>query len=186
MRFTVMGVAVGAALAITSVPANAAWHSYINRFYGFSFEAPGDLKTEKTKYSAQMAGENNDGVIYRAVDDNIEYKVTVVDFTPRAGEGAVLLGEATFQFQNNKKLIMDTFGRVDGMYGRKLSVDQPNNGGRTLGAFYFINGRLISLQATVLPANGDYGTPDMGRFVDSLAFRPDRAESGSTDLTVPQ
>ena len=27
------------------------------------------------------------------------------------------------------------------------------------------------LQATVLPANGDYQTPDMGRFVDSLAFR---------------
>jgi hypothetical protein len=185
MRFTVMAGVMGAALMVTSMPANAAWHSYINRLYGFSFEAPGELKTEKAKYTGQVSGDNN-AVIYRAVDDNIEYKVTVVDFTPRAGEGAVLLGEATFQFQDKKKLIMDTFGRVDGMYGRKLSVDQPNNGGRTLGAFYFINGHLISLQATVLPANGDYGTPDMGRFVDSLAFRPDRAESGSTDLTVPE
>ena len=127
-----------------------------------------------------------DAIVYRSVDDNIEYKVTVVDFTPRAGEGAVLLGEATYMFQDKKKLLMDTFGRVDGMYGRKLSVEQPNNGGRTLGAFYFINGRLISLQVTVLPANGDYGTPDMGRFVDSLAFRPDRAEKGATELGLPR
>ena len=98
----------------------------------------------------------------------------------------MLLGEATFLFQDKKKLMMDTFGRVDGLYGRKLSVDQPNNGGRTLAAFYFINGRLISLQVTVLPANGDYGTPDMGRFVDSIAFRPDRAEQGSTELALPK
>jgi hypothetical protein len=89
-------------------------------------------------------------------------------------------------FQDKKKLLMDTFGRVDGMYGRKLSVDQPNNGGRTLGAFYFVNGRLISLQVTVLPANGDYGTPDMGRFVDSLAFRPERVEKGATELGLPR
>ena len=185
MRFTTLATLVGATLAILTVPAEAAWKSYISRTLGFSFEAPGDLKTEKGSYDAALAGKH-DAIIYRSIDDNIEYKAIVVDFTPRAGEGAVLMGEATFSFQDKKKLLMDTFGRVDGLYGRKLTVDQPNNGGRTLAAFYFINGRLISLQATVLPANGDYLTPDMGRFVDSLAFRPDRAESGSTDLTVPQ
>jgi hypothetical protein len=185
MRFTVLAGLAGVALAVTTAPAFADWHSYINRTYGFSFEAPGEVKTEKAAYKGQLAGDK-DAVVYRAIDDNIEYKVTVVDFSPRANEGAVLLGEATYQFQDKKKLIMDTFGRVDGMYGRKLSVDQPNNGGRSLAAFYFINGRLISLQVTVLPANGDYGTPDMGRFVDSLAFRPERAEQGSTELQVPK
>jgi hypothetical protein len=55
-----------------------------------------------------------------------------------------------------------------------------------LAAFYFIKGRLISLQVTVLPANGDYGTPDMGRFVDSIAFRVDRAEQGSAELALPK
>src|SRR5215471_21406498 len=186
MRLTVLAGLMGAALAITTIPAGAAeWKSYISRNLGFSFEAPGALRTEKGTYEAQVAGKR-DMVVYRAIDNNIEYKATVVDFKDRVGDGAILLGEATFLFQDKKKLLMDTFGRVDGMYGRKLSVEQPNNGGRTLGSFYFINGRLISLQVTVLPANGDYGTPDMGRFVDSLAFRPDRAESGSTDLTVPQ
>jgi hypothetical protein len=181
MRFTALVSLVGVTLAIMTAPADAAWKSYINRSLGFSFEAPGDLKTETGAYDGQLAGKH-DAVVYRSLDDNIEYKVTIVDFTPRAGEGAVLLGEATFSFQDKKKLLMDTFGRVDGQYGRKLTIDHPNNGGRTLGAFYFINGRLISLQATVLPANGDYTTSDMGRFVDSLAFRPDRAEQGSTEL----
>jgi hypothetical protein len=185
MRFTTLATLVGAALAILTAPAEAAWKSYISRSLGFSFEAPGDLKTEKGTYEAALAGKH-EAVIYRSVDDNIEYKATIIDFTPRAGEGAVLMGEATFFFQDKKKLLMDTFGRVDGLYGRKLTVDQPNNGGRTLAAFYFINGRLISLQATVLPANGDYLTPDMGRFVDSLAFRADRAEKGSTELALPR
>jgi hypothetical protein len=185
MRVTILVGLVGAGLAMMIAPANAAWKSYISKPLGFSFEAPGDLKTEKGTYEAALAGKK-EAVIYRAVDDNIEYKAMMVDFTSRAAEGAVLLGEATFLFQDKKKLLMDTFGRVDGLYGRKLSVDQPNNGGRTLAAFYFINGRLISLQVTVLPANGDYGTPDMGRFVDSIAFRVDRAEIGSTELALPK
>jgi hypothetical protein len=185
MRISVLASVACVALMSATAPANAVWKSYISKSMGFSFEAPGDLKTEKTKVNGQLAGDK-DAVVYRSVDDNIEYKVTVVDFTPRAAEGAVLLGEATYLFQDKKKLLMDTFGRVDGMYGRKLSVDQPNNGGRTLGAFYFVNGRLISLQVTVLPANGDYGTPDMGRFVDSLAFRPERVEKGATELGLPK
>lgn len=185
MRYTILAGLVGAGLALITLPAEAAWKSYISKQLGFSFEAPGDLKTEKGTYDGALSGKK-DAVLYRSVDDNIEYKVMVVDFSPRAAEGAVLLGEATFLFQDKKKLLMDTFGRVDGLYGRKLSIDQPNNGGRTLAAFYFIKGRLISLQVTVLPANGDYGTPDMGRFVDSIAFRPDRAETGSTELALPK
>ena len=185
MRISVLASVACAAFFAVSAPANAAWKSYISKSMGFSFEMPGELKTEKAKFNGQLAG-NKDAVVYRSVDDNIEYKVTVVDFTPRANEGAVLLGEATYLFQDKKKLLMDTFGRVDGLYGRKLSIDQPNNGGRTLAAFYFVNGRLISLQATVLPANGDYGTPDTGRFIDSLAFRPERVEQGATELSLPK
>ena len=185
MRLTVLAGLVGAIIAVTTMPASAQWKSYISRPMGFSFEAPGVVKTEKGTYEGQVAGKR-DAVIYRSIDNNIEYKATVIEFKDRVGDGAVLLGEATYVFQDKKKLLMDTFGRVDGKYGRKLTVDQPNTGGRTLAAFYFLDGRLITLQATVLPANGDYQTPDMGRFVDSLAFVASRAEAGSTELTVPR
>jgi hypothetical protein len=81
---------------------------------------------------------------------------------------------------------MDTFGRVDGHFGRKLTIDLPNNGGRTTAAFYFVNGRIVSLQATVLPANGDYDTPEMGRFIDSITFYTVRAANDATELTLPK
>ncbi len=82
-------------------------------------------------------------------------------------------------------MLMDAFGRVDRQYGRKLTVDQPNNGGRSTAAFYFINGRIVSLQATVLPANGDYETPEMGRFIDSITFFAVRAADDAIELPPP-
>jgi len=81
---------------------------------------------------------------------------------------------------------MDSFGRVDGHYGRKLTVDLPNNGGRTTAAFYFVDGRIVSLQATVLPANGDYDNPEMARFVDSISFYTVRAADDAIELPMPK
>ena len=74
----------------------------------------------------------------------------------------------------------------DAVYGRKMTFDMPNKGGRKTSAIYFTRGRLFMFEATVLPANGDYGTPDTGRFVDSVAFVLSRAEAGSTELATPK
>jgi hypothetical protein len=180
MRGTAM--AIGAGMALASVaPAQAAWKSYISHPFGFSFEAPGEIKLEKGTYQATIAG-NRETVVYRSIEDNIEYKASVIDLTAQENNAATLLNEATFVFMNGKKLLMDTFGRVDRQYGRKITIDRPNNGGRSMGAFYFIRGRLIHLEATVLPANGDYDSPDMARFVDSIAFFTVRAAPDATEL----
>jgi len=175
-------------LLIAAVPAEAAWHSYVSHELGFSFEAPGEVKASNGTYRGEIAGPRQT-VVYRSVDDNIEYKVTVLSFAQAPMDGADLLGERAYMFQNNKKVLMDTFGRVEpgkeAIYGRKITVDQPNNGGRTLASFYFTNGKLYILEATVLPANGDYATPDAGRFIDSITFNLTRAEKGATELKVP-
>jgi hypothetical protein len=183
MRFTVLATLVGALAAMTT-PATAAWRGYISHPLGFAFAAPGELKVEKGTYRGAVAGEH-DTLVYRFVDDNIEYKAVVIDMGDRANDAATLLGEAEYNFQNGKKVLMDTFGRVDRQYGRKLTVDLPNNAGRASAAFYFINGRIVSLQATVLPANGDYDTPEMGRFVDSITFFTVRAEDDAIELPGP-
>jgi hypothetical protein len=109
----------------------------------------------------------------------------VIDVGAKANDAATVLGEAEYIFQEDKKVLMDTFGRVDRQFGRKLTIDLPNKGGRTTGAFYFVNGRILSLQATVLPANGDYDTPEMGRFVDSLTFFTVRAADDAIELPAP-
>jgi hypothetical protein len=38
--------------------------------------------------------------------------------------------------------------------------------------------------ATVLPANGEYRTPDLGRFVESLSFQASRVDPEATELKI--
>jgi hypothetical protein len=185
MRLTVLGGVIAMALA-ASAPADAApWKPYISHEMGFAFAAPGDMKVAKGSYSGAVAGKR-DTIEYVFLDDNIEYKLVVIDTRDRANESATLLGEAAYIFQEDKKVLMDAFGRVDRQFGRKLTIDHPNNGGRSTGAFWFINGRIVTLQATVLPANGDYDTPEMGRFIDSLTFYTVRAPDDATELPIPR
>jgi hypothetical protein len=184
MRFLVMAILAAVALAATTTSAAAQWRPYISHPLGFAFAAPGQMKVEKGTYTSALAGQR-ETLTYAFMDDNIEYKAIVIDMRDRANDAANLLGEAQFTFQNGKKLLMDAFGRVDRQYGRKLTVDLPNNGGRAMGAFYFINGRIVSLQATVLPANGDYETPETGRFIDSITFFSVRAADEAIELPPP-
>ena len=179
----------GAAVTIAAMPAQAAWKSYINRELGFSFMAPGEVKAALGNFRGAIAGPRQT-IVYRSVEDNIEYRVTVMSYFHAQAEGATLLGERQYMFQDGKKVLLDTFARVepgkDAVYGRKMVVDLPDNKGRTTGAFFFTKGRLIALEATVLPAHGDFATPDPARFVDSLVFVLSRTEPGAVELETPK
>jgi hypothetical protein len=113
-----------------------------------------------------------------------------MSFIQAQAEGAAILGEREYMFQDKKKLLSDTLARVgsgkDAVYGRKIVVDLPGNRGRSTGAFYFTRGKLIILEATVLPAHGDLTSPDADRFVDSIAFAVTRTEPGAIELEMPK
>jgi hypothetical protein len=183
MRLTLASSLAWVALALTILPAEAAWHGYVSREAGFSFIAPGDMKAEKASYDSAIAGKR-EATVFQSVEDNIQYKVTVVDFTSSANEADALLKEASAAAQDRTKILADAEARVDSNYGRKMTVDLPDNGGRSMSGIYFKDGRLIHLEATVLPANGDYETPDMGRFIDSVAFYEGRAEADARELKL--
>ncbi len=178
----------GISLFAAAAPAEAAWHSYVSHELGFSFEAPGEVKSLIGDSRGEIAGPRQT-VVFRSVDDNIEYKVTVLPLPQAQMDGADILGERAYNFQNNKKVLMDTFGRVEpgkeAIYGRKITIDLPKNGGRALASFYYTKGRLYVMEATVLPANGDYATPDAGRFIDSITFNLARADKSATELKLP-
>jgi hypothetical protein len=190
MRRWMSAALAGAALAMAAMPAmpaQAAWKSYINKDLGFSFAAPGEVKAAVGNFRGALAGPRQT-VVYRSVEENIEYKVTVISFLQAQAEGATLLGERQYTFQDGKKVLTDIFARVgsgrDAVYGRKFVVDLPDNKGRATGAFFFTKGRLIALEATV-PANGNLASPDPGRFVGSVAFGPSRTEPGTVELKTP-
>jgi hypothetical protein len=189
MRKWMLASMAGVAVTMAVMPAQAAWKSYINRELGFSFMVPGEVTTSVGTFRGQIAGPRQT-IVYSSVDDNIEYKVTVMNFRQAQAEGAAILGEREWMFQNRKTVVMDTFGRVepgkDSVYGRKIVVELPDNKGRATGAFYFTKGKLITLEATVLPAHGDYGSPEPGRFIDSLVFVLSRTEPGAVELKTPE
>ena len=174
---------MGSALVLAAAPAKAEWHSYfIKEGVAFSFVAPGDMKAEKLMYKSAVGGERK-AVVFGSLEDNVEYKITIVDFAGSTGDEAALIKEATTASQDRTKVLMDEDARVEASYGRKLTVDLPNNGGRSSSAIFFKDNHLIQLKATVLPG-GDLRTSDIGRFVDSLAFYETRADEGATELKL--
>ena len=189
MRARTLAAFAGAVLAISTADAQSVWKAYIAKDHGFSFMAPGEVKAALGTYRGALAGPRQT-IVYRSMDNNIDYRVTVMSFIQAQAEGASILGEREYAFQLKKKVVMDTFSRVesgkDTVYGRKIVVDQPENKGRTTAAFYFTKGKLISLEATVLPANGNYDSPDPGRFVDLILFVVSRADKNAIELPILQ
>lgn len=185
-RLTVLA----AVLSLTGIPADAAvWKTYASHTLGFSFDAPGEVKTAKGTYRAGVAGVN-DAIVYGVAENNIRYRVTVIDFSKRLGESSVIMEEAAYILQDGKHVLMNDFGRVEpgknAVYGRRMTFDLPDKGGRENAATYFTKGHLYILEAVVLPANGDFTTPDAGRFLDSLVFDLNHTEPGAAELPIPK
>src|SRR5262245_23758809 len=128
MRKRIFASLVIAALAMAATPAPAAWKTYINKDLGFSFSAPGEIKAGVGNSRGQIAGPRQT-IIYRSVEDNVEYRVIVMSFIQAQAEGASILGERQYMFQDRKKVLSDTFARAgsgkDTVYGRKLVVELP-------------------------------------------------------------
>ena len=180
MRVWVLSGFLGVGLALMATSASAQWKSYVNKEAGFSFLMPGAMKTEKATFKS--AAGDQAATVYSATDDNIVYRVTVVEIGNQDPQAAIN-GAATV-FQTDKKVMADAQARVEQNSGRKMTADLPNDGGRSMAAIYIKNNRLIQLDVTVLPANGDFGTPDTGRFIDSIAFGDERYEADATELQL--
>jgi hypothetical protein len=179
----------GAAILISTLPAAAEWKSYVSKDLGFSYMAPGEVTPALGTFRGEVAGPRQT-IVFRSTEDNIEYKVTVMNFRQAQADGAVLLGERAFMFRQRNTVLADTFTNVgsgkDTIYGRKIVIDLPMNKGRTTGAFYFTNGKLYTFEATVLPARGNYTSPDPARFVDSIRFGLAGTQPGAVELRTPK
>jgi hypothetical protein len=173
---------VAAALTAIALPAQAAWHSYAAQGSGVLVRST--RRRQNGQGDLQSAAGQRAATMFRSLDDNIEYKVTVVDFANRANDEASPYQRSRNLSQNNKKVLADAEARVEQSYGRKMSFDLPNNGGRSMAAVYISRGHLIQLEVTVLPANGDYASPDLGRFIDSIAFNSGSSDPGKVELQL--
>src|SRR4029079_8379051 len=120
-----LGTLTIAMLAAATLPAEAAWKQYFSREAGFSFNAPKGVKTSKTAYRSAAAGPRN-ATVFETNEDNVVYRVTVVDFNGRTSEDAIK--EASGMFTAGGKVLSNEEARVDSSYGRKMTVELANNG----------------------------------------------------------
>ena len=188
MRLLTLAALAGMVLGSSTAPAFAEWKTYVSKDLGISFMAPDGVKAAEGTYRGEVAGPRQT-ITFRSTEDNIDYKVTVLSFTQAQADGATLLGEREFMFRRGNDVLMDAFTQTgtgkDAIYGHKLEIALPMNKGRTMGAFYFVNGKLYALEAT-MPANSNYASPGPQRFVDSIKFNLSRAEPGAVVLTTPK
>lgn len=181
-RFMLFGSVALTGLAGFGAPASAAWEYYISHPLGFSVAMPGEIAPSRGAYAAELAG-TRDAIVFASTEDGIAYRITVVDMRSIEDNAANLLGEAAYNFQAAGRVTMDVYARVDRHFGRKLSIELPD-GGRESAQYYFLNGQLLEFRATI-PAGGDYGSPNVARFIDSVAFYPDMASQDSVQLALP-
>ena len=66
------------------------------------------------------------------------------------------------------------------VYGRKSTVEL-SQGGQATTAFFFANGNLYQLTATVSAESGDYASVSLSRFVDSISFDLGSLDVGGAD-----
>lgn len=188
MRLTALAMLAGAMLAGMTGPAQAAWKTYVSHKIGFAIDMPGKVTPGTGIFGGRTSGPQ-ESIVFRSEENNIKYEVTVFNYVQAKATSASLIGEVEFQFQDKAKLLSDTFSRIKSgknwVYGRKIVVDLPKNGGRAKTAFYFSKGYILWLQATVLPANGKYDSPDAARFLDSIRLDLASAPKDATELPMP-
>ena len=188
MRGYGFALATAVAALICAAPAEAGWGYFACPSDNFASQFPDVPKMETVSFAMPRHGKALSARTYTSTVDDIVYKMLVADYSDRALDGASILEEAIFQHTEaddhglqNGKLLGNTTTRIEPVvrgatYGRSITMDYPNDGGRNQTNFYFRDGKLYEQSVTILPANGDYGGPYGSRFVESLMFNLSRMD----------
>jgi hypothetical protein len=189
IRTLIISLLLALLLASGAGRAQTGWQTYSSNELNFSFEAPDGIVSE---IGATIRGTyvgTKEQIVFRTEENNIEYRVGVTNFAQAQAISETVLGEALFLFQEGKTVLRDTFARVgegrDMVYGRRSTVEL-SQGGQATTAFFFTNGMLYQLTATVAGANGDISTPGIDTFIGSVRFEPAGAGANAMELTLPE
>jgi hypothetical protein len=170
-----LAVAFAAAAMLVSLPASAAqWEEVIYEDLGIAKEWPNPPTREAGEYNSAIIG-TVPSTEFATEDDNIAFHMTVAETQDHVDRAASILGECVANAERLGTPLANMTNRVEGgadaIYGRLVSVDLANNGGRRQTACLFnATGRLYIVSATVLPEHGQPNSSMVIRFTNSLSF----------------
>jgi hypothetical protein len=157
-----------------ATPAGA-WQEYLylDRGVAIQFPVAPQIRTA-THESTLLKG--LPATIYSAEDDNVLYRLTVVDLGTRVDAAPNLLNEAAYFLMREGDVLFTDFPRVyndeRAIYGLTLVVDRTD-GSRARSSLYVSRGRLYVADAIVRPARGDKDMTVPSRFDQTIRFPPD-------------
>ena len=153
----------------------SAWKEYKYLDQGVAIQFPAKPQAMKSTYDSVYA-KGLASMVYSAEDDNVLYKLTVVDLTARPDMGANFLSEAANRRQRDGEVLFTDFPRVyqdaRSVFGVSLVVDRTD-GSRVRTSLYHHKGRLYIADAIVLPARGDKDMTTPSRYDQTIRFTPD-------------
>ena len=162
------------ALFLGTAPASA-WTESIYLDQGVAIQFPAKPQAMKSAYNSIFA-KGLPAMVYSAEDDNVVYKLTVVDLTNRPDVGANFLNEAANGLMREGEVLFTDFPRVyqgeRSIFGVTLVVDRQD-GSRVRTSLYYNKGRLYIADAVVLPARGDKDMTTPSRYDQTIRFPPD-------------
>ena len=167
---------VFAVIVAGSLPANAAWQEYVYTDLGIAKYFPAAPKLEKGTYGEGIRlplSKVVPATIVSVEDGGVLYKMTVVDFSGRADEGANIMGEAFSSLAAKGTVVSQGFPRIDlgtqSVYGLVLIVDEKR-GDHTTSAVFFNKGKLYLIQAIVPQNSPNRANSGIGRFIETVRF----------------
>ena len=179
MRLIAIAMAAAAMLATASAEATD-WSEYRYEDLGVIKEFPGEPTRTEGVYTTPIVG-TAPTTEFTYEEDNIVFEMTVVELQDKVGISASILGECEANAESEGTPLANMTNRVEGgedaIYGRLVSVELANNGGRRQTACLFnATGRLYIIRATVLPEHGQPNSSMVIRFTNSLSFDFERYE----------
>jgi hypothetical protein len=165
MRLTAL---VLAGFVVCSPAVAQTWQDFSYPDFSFALAFPGEPKIEDSNYTS-ISGVTVPARVYSLVQDNIEYKMIVADFSHETmGEDAVI-SEAIKTLAQAGEVKVDIPHRISRVFGRQLSIANKDGGHSSIAVFYYQK-RLYQIAGTVLPSHPDPSSGEAIRFQQSLQF----------------
>jgi hypothetical protein len=165
-------VALGMMLGLSPAPA---WEEYVYLDHGVAIQFPVRPETSTAPYESALV-KGLTSTIYMAQEDNVVYKLTVVDLAGHVDAAANVLNEANYSLMREGDVLFNDIPRVyqneRSIYGTTMVVDRAD-GSRLRSSLFFSKGRLYRADAIVLPARGDKDMTVPSRFDQTIRFPPD-------------
>jgi hypothetical protein len=158
-------LALAALIAGGPVAAQSVWKLYPEVTEGFLLNFPGEPQVDYNTKWELVPGRLAPATVYSVKYNNAVFKMTVVDANETYIKEDPIVAQTIRKIGEGGKLNHSEPTRVEGLYGREISVARPD-GTTTLAVIFYVNERLYIDETTGPSA----ASSDMFLFLRSLVF----------------